>query len=848
MKLKKLKSDTTQTLNVNAKKEFTVDTSNQMIVSILRDKLYSNKIAAVCREVASNSRDANREAGNTQTPVIISISNEGLLDEGMSISFKDSGVGISPSRIDNVFLKYGSSTKRDSNNQTGGFGIGAKTPFAYTNEFLISTVSEEEGKRLHNVYQAVISNEGGQEVSQLLLVSSNETTENTGTEIIIPIQDRDEAEFVSECLKATILWDVQPELIVGGSNKMKSVKNLIKEEGFKVIYGTYNSDLFDTKQDGLILQIDGIPYSLNISQVGRVDSVIQNHIESSRLLDMRTRYYYENTHRNTVITFETGELTLSASREEIEYTKSNIDKIYEKFQNAENCIVEMIMNDFESIDSTLGKIGIYNFYRNHSNTDNTKWFNLELKGMLQDYFKKYGANKTVEEHSPEYKSYGNLKDMSDRQMDFFLIKSGERFSFSKKNKINGLRPDINTVKNHLFVLKTIGESNAYAKNITLQNKVIKDGKEGVIFMNGLNYLDVGQEQENAFLDLLKETGVEVIEYSEVERAKVQRSYSSTGVKKDVSLGSIYARRMHIGNGWGQYLSSSKLKMEYNKKEKFITDFDFRNEQEKKNVIIPIGGYADLKDLDKVKLSIHSTICKNEAKNINRFKVTPKAEGTEIVEDLEVGYEHTCKLLLSYGYNLIFVRRGDIENVSNDKSVIVGLTKASKDLMKNKNFIKDLVNNSRISTIKEVSSFAKGSYSYDKYFKSELNKKMLLIGGLDINKMKTPMKEIEVNSDSNRLFQGEALAQLSMQLSNKVKGRDFSGYLTQEKIDNTLDSLTKTHPLLHFLHNELEGASSWRCNEYDVVDSKTGETTKRGTDLMLEKVMNLIDKELEKLKK
>ena len=219
MKLQKLKSDTTQTLNVNTKKEFTVDTSNQMIVSILRDKLYSNKIAAVCREVASNSRDANRESGNVEVPVIINISNEGLLDEGMSISFKDSGVGISPSRIDNVFLKYGSSTKRDSNSQTGGFGIGAKTPFAYTNEFLISTVSEENGNRLRNIYQAVISNEGGQEVSQLLLVSSNKTTESTGTEIIVPIQESDMGEFISECLKATLLWNVKPKLTINGEDK-----------------------------------------------------------------------------------------------------------------------------------------------------------------------------------------------------------------------------------------------------------------------------------------------------------------------------------------------------------------------------------------------------------------------------------------------------------------------------------------------------------------------------------------------------------------------------------------------------------------------------------------------------
>lgn len=845
MKLQKLKSDTTQTLNVSTKKEFTVDTSNQMIVSILRDKLYSNKIAAVCREVASNSRDANREGGNVKVPVIINISNDGLLDEGMSISFKDSGVGISPSRIDNVFLKYGSSTKRDSNSQTGGFGIGAKTPFAYTNEFLISTVSEENGKRLHNVYQAVISNEGGQEVSQLLLVSSNETTESTGTEIIIPIQDRDESEFVSECLKATILWDIQPEIIVNGENKMEEIKNLIEKDSFKVIYGKYNSDLFDTKQDGLILQIDGIPYNLNVSQVGRVDSQIQTHIESSRILDMKTRYYYENTHRNTVLTFDTGELTLSASREEIEYTKSNIDKIYEKFQNAESCIEEMIMDDFNSIDSTLGKIGLYNFYRNHSGTDNTRWFNLELKGMLQDYFKKYGAYKIVEQNNPEYKNYGNIKEMSDRQMDFFLINSGDRFSFSKKNKINGLRPDIGTVKDHLFVLKTLGENNAYAKNITLQNKVTEEGKSGVIFMNGLNYLDVDRKMENAFLDLLKETGVEVILYSEVERAKVQRNYSSTGVKKDVSLGSIYARRIISNGGWNNSLYSSKLKMQYNKKEKFITDFDFRNDTDAKNVIIPIGIYADLKDLDKVRMSIHNTICKCEKKNINKFAIkdTENEEG-----ELEtVGYEHTCKLLCAYGYNLIFVKKSDIQNISNDKSVIIGLTKASKDLMKNKNFIKDLVNNSRVSTIKEVSKFAKGSYSYDIYFKNEMNKKMLLVGGLDITKLKTPMKEIEVKSEANRLFRGSALAELSIQLSNKVKGRDFSGYLTQEKIDDVLDSMIKTHPLLHFLHSELENASRWKCNEYDVVDEE-GEVIKEGTVLMQEQLMKLIDKELKKLKK
>ena len=76
--------------------------------------LYKNKIGAVCREVSSNCRDANREAGRELIPINIEIgAGCSLLDEEkLFVSFGDSGIGINPDRIENVFLKYGSSTKR----------------------------------------------------------------------------------------------------------------------------------------------------------------------------------------------------------------------------------------------------------------------------------------------------------------------------------------------------------------------------------------------------------------------------------------------------------------------------------------------------------------------------------------------------------------------------------------------------------------------------------------------------------------------------------------------------------------------------------------------------------------
>ena len=843
MKLQKLKSATTQTLNVNDKKEFTVDTSNQMIVSILRDKLYSNKIAAVCREVASNSRDANREAGKPQTPIIINInSGSSILEDNMSISFKDSGVGISPSRIDNVFLKYGSSTKRDSNNQTGGFGIGAKTPFAYTNEFVISTISEENGKRLHNVYQAVISNEGGQEVSQLLLVSSNETKENTGTEIIIPIEESDKREFVSECTKATMLWDVQPTLIVDGEPSSKKLNKLIDNENFKVVYGEYNANIFDSYHDGVIMQVDGIPYKLNVSQVGRVDSNISKHIECSKLFDMLTRYNYDNIHRNTVITFETGELTMSASREEIEYTQENIDAIFKKVLSAEKCIEEMIVDSFESIDTKLGKIAIYNNYSNRVQTNQTNWFMADDDKKLQNFFHNYGASKVIEAIYPDYHHTSNIRRMSENKIDFFRIANNNRFSFSKKNSINATRPGTYFVDENLFVLRLAGETSSYAKNLTLQTQLTEEGKSGIVFMNCGFGLNKKEALKNPFVKLLKDSGISIVIYTDVEKTKVQRSYSSSGVKKDVSLGTIYGRKLNIHTN---YIDASKIKMEYNKKENVMTDWDMREAEEgEANVLVPINAWSDLRDLDKARIDFNAVL-RNESDKTNYVTIKPVEDKGE---NLSLSFEKTCISLLRYGYRLVFVKKSELKKVVNDKSAIVGLNKAFTKLLKNKSFIKDVVNSARRSIIEEVKEYQKGSYSYDQLYKNPLKKKFLLLADFNVDNFKTPMADsLDKKTERDRLFRGPAMLELANKLSKKVKGRDYTNYMTAGKLDVAMSKIAKTHPLLHYLFEKCDTNRNWEFSDYDV-DSETGETKKDGLDIFREEFENMLNKELKKLKK
>ena len=106
-----------------------------MIFDILRSKMYSNPILAICREISCNARDAHREVGKPDVPVQIMLPNH--FDPNYRI--KDFGPGISPDRISNIFIQYTASTKRDDNIQTGGFGLGAKTPFAYSDSFAINT-------------------------------------------------------------------------------------------------------------------------------------------------------------------------------------------------------------------------------------------------------------------------------------------------------------------------------------------------------------------------------------------------------------------------------------------------------------------------------------------------------------------------------------------------------------------------------------------------------------------------------------------------------------------------------------------------------------------------------------
>ncbi len=266
-----------------------------MIFDILRNKMYSNPILAICREISCNARDAHREVGKAEVPIQIHLPN--ALEPFYKI--KDFGPGISPDRMSNIFIKYTASTKRSDNLQTGGFGLGAKTPFSYSDTFTILT--NYNGVQYN--YACFIDET---KVGKLALLSETPTSEPNGTEIIIPVKPADFNAFIDYTEKSTRHWTILPN-IKGGHVNYNTIQKLLEGNGW-AITATHDYNRYAK------MIIDGIEYPLELD--------ILRKYADGKLIDA--------CQGNFLMYFGVGELSLSASREQIYLDKTTQDKIRQR--------------------------------------------------------------------------------------------------------------------------------------------------------------------------------------------------------------------------------------------------------------------------------------------------------------------------------------------------------------------------------------------------------------------------------------------------------------------------------------------------------------------------------------
>lgn len=268
----------------------------RFVQKILRSDVYSNKPKIIVQEYLSNARDAHREAGNVLTPIDVTLP---LISNNKIFEIRDYGLGVDPDRFEKVFVQYGSSTKRDSNKEVGGFGIGAKSAWAYTNEFFVTTWTPENDNMMERKYRCYVSDDGWSYGEQLYEKINNE--EKRGTKISLQlIDDEDIEKFVRNFHNVTYFWGVKPKVI----------NQQFRYSEWDTITAFDNWILFDSNngiRNGPVAILDGIPYAVLPEEL---------NIEDERVL----RLVMEPIHFHV----DTGEVSVALNRESLNYDVNTV--------------------------------------------------------------------------------------------------------------------------------------------------------------------------------------------------------------------------------------------------------------------------------------------------------------------------------------------------------------------------------------------------------------------------------------------------------------------------------------------------------------------------------------------
>jgi len=174
---------------------------NPSIYTLLSDVVYSKPNLAVVREYLTNGWDSHKEAGTTDLPMEVHIT-----ENPPRILFKDFGTGLDHHGMTTVFRYFFRTTKDTNDDATGCLGIGSKVAFAATEAF--TAIGVKDGRR--HVFANAKDADGRPIVNTMTPVPGGvPTDEPNGVTIDIPLPDAkiipDLVEYVQDLRAASTM-------------------------------------------------------------------------------------------------------------------------------------------------------------------------------------------------------------------------------------------------------------------------------------------------------------------------------------------------------------------------------------------------------------------------------------------------------------------------------------------------------------------------------------------------------------------------------------------------------------------------------------------------------------------
>ena len=396
-------------------KSFKIEES-PIAFEILSSRLYANPVLAIVRELITNAYDSHKLANKLEVPVKIHFPD--YLDKNFII--RDFGTGLSKEDIMDLYTTFFSSTKSTSNDFTGCFGLGSKTPFSYTSAFSVN--SYFNGIKY---YYAIVKKDG---YPNIINVKEEITDEPNGLEVIIPTDN--DINFFKEAKK---YLRYMPEILIDSNKEITRDFIVYKEDFLNVYKGIVHSEEYFTNNifDNILIK-----QGQNIYTINEFISTLENIHNLNNIL----------VNNSIIIEVPIGTLSITPSREALSKEESNIETITNYILKAESIIEKLFEEKKNDIIKHLD-------------------VNLYLKLLTEKYFK----DEQVKFDMNYYSTYNEISlDISCIYADKYNVLGRNRTSIiDTDTKTIVLSTDIMDNKNIQKIKRTLINHNEKIDNFLM---------------------------------------------------------------------------------------------------------------------------------------------------------------------------------------------------------------------------------------------------------------------------------------------------------------------------------------------------------------------------------------------
>ena len=223
---------------------------NSSMFTMLTKNVYNNVVLASIREWSTNAIDACIAA---KTPIQFDVHVPTISNPTFSV--RDYGTGLPVEDIEGLFSVLGASTKRNSNDYNGTFGIGRMSGLAYASSFTVESFHNGS----HHTY--LISIKDG--IPSSVNLGSQPTIEKNGLKLSLVVEARDVEKFIKEATFLYKYFKDKPNINIDIPSKPETS---IEGDGWYLQKNTNWGESF--------VVMGNVPYKINTRNLDMPDGIV----------------------------------------------------------------------------------------------------------------------------------------------------------------------------------------------------------------------------------------------------------------------------------------------------------------------------------------------------------------------------------------------------------------------------------------------------------------------------------------------------------------------------------------------------------------------------------------------